>query len=340
MAGLRREPEPVRILPLVEMGLLGPLNHSFITLKIGSGICCLILAVVVTPGAFCGSIVLTPVADTMLIEIAPTNNAGGLHWVNSGSNRAGERTRGLFRFDIAGNIPPQARITSASLSLAVTGIPIDGYAVAYFDLHRVLRNWGEGDKNPATSPGRGLPATTNEATWLSPFALTTNVWFTPGAAATNDYAPAISAAQIVYDDVQSPYTFPDPSADATRMIADIQMWLDSPATNFGWIFICESEATPSTARRFGSREDPSFPPQLTIQYLVPAHIDQAQRVGNQFNLSFTALPDQNYNVQFSGSMPANSWQSLANVAAPPVVTRVLVVDPITPTRRFYRIMTY
>ena len=301
---------------------------------------CLILAVAVAPRAYCGSVVVTPVADTMLIEAAPANNAGGLHWVNAGSNGAGKRNRGLFKFDIAGNIPPQAHITSASLSLAVTGIPVDGYAVAYFDLHRLLRDWGEGDKNPSNAPGQGLSATTNEATWLSPFALTTNLWFTPGAAATNDFAPTISASQIVYDDIQSPYTFPDPSADPTPMIADIQMWLDNPATNFGWIFICESEDVPSTARRFGSREDPNFPPQLTIQYLVPAHIDQAQRVGNQFNLSFTALPGQNYAVQISDAVPASSWQPLANVAAPPVVTRVLVVDPIAPTQRFYRVMAY
>ena len=304
------------------------------------GIGCLILVTAMAPRAFCGSVVLTPVADTTLIEIAPANNAGGLHWVNAGSNRAGERTRGLFKFAVAGNVPSQAHITSATLSLAVTGIPIDGYAVAFFDLHRVLRSWGEGNKNPASSPGQGLPATTNEATWLSPFALTTNAWFTPGAAAAHDYVPTVSASQIVYDDVQSPYTFPDPSADPAGMIADIQMWLDNPATNFGWIFICESEGSSSTARRFGSREDPNFPPQLTIEYLVPAHIDQAQRVGNQFNLSFTALPGQNYTVQFSGSMPASSWQPLANVAAPPVVTRVLVVDPITPIQRFYRVIAY
>jgi hypothetical protein len=302
--------------------------------------CCLILAVAAAFRAQCGIVVVTPVADTMLIEAAPTNNAGGLAWVNAGSNRSGQRNRGLFKFDIAGNVPSQAHITSASLSLAVTGIPVDGYAVAYFDLHRVLRDWGEGDKNPASSPGQGLPATTNEATWLSPFALTTNSWFTPGAAATNDFVPDISASQIVYDDIQSPYTFPDPSADPGRMLADIQLWLDNPATNFGWIFICESEGTPSTARRFGSREDFDFPPQLTIQYLVPARIDQAQRVGNQFNLSFTALPGQNYTVQFSDAVPASSWQPIANVASPPVVTRVLVIDPVTPTQRFYRVMAY
>ena len=73
---------------------------------------------------------------------------------------------------------------------------------------------------------------------------------------------------------------------------------------------------------------------------MPARIDEARRVANQFNLSFTALPGQNYAVQFSGSLPAGSWQPLAYVAAPPVVTRVLVVDPITSTQRCYRVMVY
>ena len=62
-----------------------------------------------------------------------------------------------------------------------------------------------------------------------------------GAAATNDYDPAVTAFQIVYDVPQSPYAFPDPADDPAPIIADLQRWLDDPATNFGWIFICESE---------------------------------------------------------------------------------------------------
>jgi len=43
------------------------------------------------------------------------------------------------------------------LSLAVTGIPVDGYAVAYFDLHRLLRDWGEGTRTPPTPLARACP---------------------------------------------------------------------------------------------------------------------------------------------------------------------------------------
>src|SRR5207249_7454081 len=52
--------------------------------------------------------------------------------------------------------------------------------------------------------------------------------------------------------------------------ADAQAWLNNPATNFGWMLITESERTPESARRFGSREDPSHAPVLVIGYLVPS----------------------------------------------------------------------
>ena len=200
------------------------------------------------------------------MEIVPTNNAGTRSWMNAGSNMHMQRNRGLFKFDLAANIPARSRITSASLSLSVTGIPSNGYNVAFFDLHRVLRPWGEGAQDISGKAGQGLPAGTNDATWLSPLAFTTNLWTLPGGAAPDDYAPAVTASQVIYTDVESPYYFPDPNSDVDPMIADLQQWLDQPARNFGWMLICESEDVPSTARRFGSREDPDFPPMLTIGY--------------------------------------------------------------------------
>src|SRR5262249_49951778 len=161
--------------------------------------------------------------------------------------------RGLLKFDIAGAIPAGSRIIGASLLLYVVRTPGDGYDVGYFDLRRLLRNWGEGTNKTSSAPGQGYPATLNQATWLSPLALSTNLWFAPGAAATNDYDPRVSASQIVYTEFQSPYQFPDPADDPAPMLADVQRWLDVPASNYGWIFICESETSPNTTRRFGSR---------------------------------------------------------------------------------------
>ena len=277
----------------------------------------------------------------MIMEIAPSNNAGGLAWLTAGGNHYGVPSRGLLKFDIAGNIPPHSKITAASLNLWVTQVPGDGYAVGYFDLHRLLRDWGEGTNNPAVGSGQGSPATTNEATWLSPFALTTNSWSAPGAAATNDYDPAVTAFQIVYNVAQSPYTFPDPADDPAPMIADVQTWLDHPATNFGWIFICESETVANTTRRFASREDPNLPPLLQVTYVVPPRIDLAEKAGSQFKVHFTAQAGQAYAVEFRASLaPADTWSTLTNLSAPPATTNLIIGDPISSTQRFYRLVTY
>ena len=274
------------------------------------------------------------VADTTLSEEYPNNNLGGLTAVNSGVTQNGTRNRGLYQFDIAGALPPGAQIISADLVLEVELVPSGGVPFADYDLHRVLQPWGEGGGTSAR--GEGAPALTNEADWFYRFAYTTNTWSAPGAAPTNDYAAAPSATQTVYGPDNSPYTF-GPNAP---LAADVQRWLDQPQANFGWMLICADESIFWTARRFGSRENTGLAPRLELQYLVPPRIDQAQRVGNQFNLSFIALPGQSYTVQFCTALPAVSWQPLAEVGPPEVATRVLVVDPVTDTQRFYRVTAY
>lgn len=289
--------------------------------------------------AFAAATNLAPVADTMIMAVAPTNNAGALAWFTAGGNHYGVPSRGLLRFDVAGAIPPGSRVTAASLSLSVVQTPGDGYDVGYFDLHRLLRAWGEGTNKPVNSPGQGTPATTNEATWISPFALTTNFWFAPGAAAPNDFDPAVTASQIVYSDVQSPYQFPDPNDDPAPMIADVQRWLDDPGSNFGWIFICETETSPNTTRRFGSREDPNHAPDLLINYIAAPRIHLDGAVSNRLQLTFETWPDQAYAVEFTGSLPSGNWQTLTNIGQVTNATEVLVADPLTSTQRFYRVTT-
>jgi hypothetical protein len=51
--------------------------------------------------------------------------------------------------------------------------------------------------------------------------------------------------------------------------ADVQSWLDNPATNFGWVLLMD-EVLASTARRINSREATSGTrPTLNITYLTP-----------------------------------------------------------------------
>ena len=275
-------------------------------------------------------------ADTTLSQNYPSNNFGGLGFANSGTTQNLTRNRALFKFDIAGSIPTGSKIITASLVLSVTRTPADGFTFSDFGLHRVLRDWGEGNKiTPPTSQnaGTGALATTNEATWFYRFAFTTNTWAASGAAATNDYVPATSSSQTIYGLSDSPYTF----VTTSLSVADVQLWLDKPATNFGWILISTGESEGFTARRFGSREDMNNAPQLLIDYdLPPPFIDHVQVSGNQFNLFFTASSNQTYIVEFRTNLVLGTWQTLANVGPFPDTTRVLVVDPISQFHRFYR----
>ena len=54
------------------------------------------------------------------------------------------------------------------------------------------------------------------------------------------------------------------------MVADVQLWLDTPATNFGWL-LRGNEITSQSVKRFDTREhvDPLARPSLTIEYTPP-----------------------------------------------------------------------
>ena len=283
-------------------------------------------------------IALYPVADTTLIQAAPDNNNGAQTFVNAGVTQNYTTNRGLFRFDIAAQIPPGSKITRAELKLEVVHQPKDGYTASAFDLHRLLVPWGEGNKTNSSSasspnPGLGEPATANEATWNARFAFTTNLWTTPGGAATNDFIPATSSSQFIYGTFNTPYIF-----DSTPLtVADVQMWLDNPGTNFGWLLQSDDETANWTACRFGSREDPQNTAVLTVEY-APPEIDNAQMTGGQFNLSFTAQAGQAYAVEFRDSFSAvDVWSTLTNFAAPPAPSNIVVSDSVTNGRRFYRL---
>jgi hypothetical protein len=217
--------------------------------------------------AFSQEVVIQPIADTTLAEAAPNNNLGGNPNVNAGTTQNFTRNRGLFEFDIAGNVPAQATITSVTLTFEVTGQPKDGYNASFFDLNRMLSTWGEGTGMGTTkSPGIGAPATTGEATWNDRFFGLNEPWAAPGGAAGVDYAVTPSTSQVIYNVATSPYTF----GSSPGMVADVQLWLNHPDQNNGWMLLTESEANNFTARRFASREDAVRAPFLTIDYQLAA----------------------------------------------------------------------
>jgi len=275
-----------------------------------------------------------PVADTSLLEVAPDSNLGGFVGMNSGSTQEYNRTRALIRFDL-GSLPTNTLVLSAMLQLEVTRQPGEAPNNTTFGVHRMLRLWGEGNKAPVTQPGKGLPASPGEATWNCAFH-PTNIWSVPGGAPDVDFSSIESSSQFIYGIGESPYRF----ESTPELVADVTAWVIQPASNSGWMLLCNDESSNFTARRFGAREDINFPPLLEIEYLVPPLIASVQRAGNQIAISFTGHAGQSYEVQYRDALATNAWSILTNTGPVTVTSPLQVFDNAGQPQRFYRLNTF
>jgi hypothetical protein len=212
-------------------------------------------AVGLVAGSLNGAIInITPSKDNTLYEYDPAegdlSNALGFHFF-AGENAIGELRRGVVAFDIAGQIPAGSTITSVTLSMNMSQTALETERV--IELHKLLADWGEGTSQATGEEGQGAPATPNDATWRHRF-FDTIFWTNEGG----DFSTVVSASQSVGPIGQ--YTW-----NSTQMVADVQSWLDNPASNFGWLLLGD-ESTAITTKRFDTRESAS-PPVLTIQYM-------------------------------------------------------------------------
>jgi hypothetical protein len=203
--------------------------------------------------ASAGSISINPSKDNTLYEYVPADgdrsNGVGIHFF-TGETAMGFLRRGVVAFDIAGSIPAGSTIIGVSLSMNMSRTPLD--TARTVELHKLLGDWGEGTSNADNEEGQGAPATTNDATWRHRF-YDTIFWTTQGG----DFSATVSATQSVGSIGQ--YTW-----SSAQMVADVQSWLDNPASNFGWLLLGDESAA-ATAKRFDTRESAS-PPVLTIEY--------------------------------------------------------------------------
>lgn len=294
-----------------------------------------IAAATVTFGVIArGATLVVPVTeDTTLSEIDPNFNlgavilgAGGINQVST-QTEAPYRMRSLLLFELAG-IPTGATITSAELSVTLVNVPpgtLDGPPPgSTFELHRVLKEWGEGNKG-GFSP-RGAAATTGDATWN--FAKhQVAAWSSPGASDPADATTAISSS--IFMDGIATYTFPSTGA----LVADVQSWLDNPATNFGWLMKSDSEPLQESARRFASRENATGKPTLTLTYNAPVPELRIQ----QFELRPTGMF-----LAWTGVSPRYRVERADNILGPwtPVTdatTDLQTTAPAGGAMAFYRV---
>ncbi len=206
---------------------------------------------------------IMPSKDNTLYEYDPAegdhSNGAGFHFF-AGENGMGELRRGVLAFDVAGSIPAGSTITAVSLAMNMSMTPVS--TLRTVELHTLLADWGEGTSHAPMGEGDGAPATPNDATWRHRF-FDSVFWTTQGG----DFSATASASQSV--GVVGQYTW-----NSAQMVADVQSWLDNPASNFGWLVLGDETAI-ATAKRFDTRESAS-PPILTIEF-IPARMTPSQR---------------------------------------------------------------
>ena len=204
----------------------------------------LLLVVALAP-ARAATVTLRPNKDTTIYGDGSANLSNGAGaYLFAGSSGQKRALRSLVSFDLAGQVPAGATINAVTLTFAInTPLPANANVIR---LHRVLAAWGEGTSVAPMGGGGGAAATAGDATWIARMFNTAN-WSTPGG----DFAPGASASQRVSGSSGNA-TF-----NAAGLVTDVQAWVASPASNFGWILVAEDEA--GAAVRFASREGSSAP---------------------------------------------------------------------------------
>ena len=241
---------------------------------------CICLCFLSVGGMAQTTVMIGPSKDNTLYQTLDgslSNGAGPGFFV--GTTAGASIRRGVVAFDIAGNIPSGATISSVTLTLTV-GRSTSGPQVV--QLRRLLSNWGEGTSvGGGTGGGAGGPSTTGDATWIHTF-FNTSFWTTPGG----DFSGTISASQTVGDG-GSPLW-----GSTAQMVSDVQGWLNTPSTNYGWLLL-GNESTAHTAKRFDSKEG-TTPPVLTVTYSTTG-VEEENSLPKEFTLH------QNYPNPFNPS---------------------------------------
>jgi spore coat protein A len=209
----------------------------FLTLFIFIPVSILALA---TTDSFAAIANINPIIDNTVAEELPDNSSGECDSIFSGTTDqgVGSARRALMQFDIAGNLPPGAVVTSVTLSMTVTRG--SNHVDSDFTLHPINAAWIEGVEGCGVRGGGQGEPSTGGVTWNT----------MPGFGA---------ASGITLINNTTPVWNSTPA-----MVADVQSWLDSPGTNYGWMLIGD-ENNPTTTRRFDSSEGAS-PPVLTVEF--------------------------------------------------------------------------
>lgn len=216
--------------------------------------------------------------DASIVKGNPNNNNGGGPCFFAGTDGNSSPHRALLSFSLNG-IPAGATITSVQLTLTLAQVAGSGGGgggqiahTATIGLYDLTSNWGEGtvesDAFGIGGTGQGGPANPGDATWNAAFYQQTS-WATSGG----DHASTASASLFMDNNTAGTvYTYPS----TPQLVADVQGWLNNPASNFGWELINADETSQRTFFAFYSREWGTFnggqvsqEPSLGVTFTVP-----------------------------------------------------------------------
>ena len=274
----------------------------------------LLAGLLMVPSLRADSVTLAPVADTYISEhfAGPNGSSADLVMGTQGDAANGARNRGLVKFGLS-SIPSNASIDSVSLRVNVNKFASGG-AGSLFHLHTVKVPWTE-----------------SAGTWFVRSA--GQNWATPGGAGGTDYAEDSSGNTFVGGTGATMFE------TTTGLVADVTAWLNSPASNYGWLIKTEDESVERTAGRFGARENPNTSPQLTVQYTVPPSPPQINSVsieGTNFCVNFQGVAGSNYVLERRADIESGDWATVASSVAEADGPQQLC-DPLVGPKRFYRL---
>ncbi|MDN5870954.1 MAG: DNRLRE domain-containing protein [Nitrococcus sp.] len=228
------------------------------------------MAVMLVTPAFAGMVTIGPAADATIYENKVNNSNGAGPGIFVGGNGSGSPRRGLISFDVASSVPAGSTITSVATTLYLGQVAGSGRGqgdstARMISLYALTMPWGEGTTGSSEADipgtGEGFPANTGDATWNAN-KFNQSLWTNAGG----DHALIASGSLSVGNLVNVPYTW----LSTPQLITDVQSWLDTPSSNFGWELINADENASKTFRAFYTKEwsDPSMHPQLAISFVA------------------------------------------------------------------------
>ncbi len=200
-------------------------------------------------------------SDSRFVSNAPAENYGARVYLSAGLNSGGNTRRSILKFDFISSlqglgVTSSDEITTATINMTFYGEDSD--VNENVSLYRVLKDWGEGDKD-------GDAAATGESTWNSA-KHNQQVWSSAGANATADAGTAGN-----WDSSYDRHS----SADATTTIDTASGSYDWTVTtavksmftlskNYGFLIVNDDEGSNSSNKAFHAKESDGAEAVLTI----------------------------------------------------------------------------